>query len=129
MNSQRTDIQNREDLYAIVQLFYEKLFADTQMAPFFESFRQPDSLEKHLKVLVDFWDNIMFYSGTYTKNAMLPHMEMNKKIPFQSTHFELWMTHFKAAIDTLFSGEQAEVMKSRAQSIATVMQIKILHSS
>ncbi len=127
MDSKDTDIQNREDLYAIVCLFYEKLFSDTQMAPFFKAFRQPESLEKHLQILVDFWDNILFYSGSYTKNAMLPHIEMNKKIPFKSEHFKLWMHYFTEAVDSLYSGEHSEIIKSRAQSIATVMQIKIVH--
>lgn len=122
------DIQSREDLHSIVDLFYEKLFKDKDMQHFFVEFSAPEKLQKHLLVLVDFWDGVLFHSGTYTKNAMQPHIEKHKEVPFEAKHFETWMSLFFEAIDEQFKGLNVEVMKSRAQSIATVMQIKLLHS-
>lgn len=122
----KRDIENREDLHKIVSTFYEKLFEDQIMRDFFIEFRDPESLEKHLQVLVDFWDGILFDSGTYRKNAIQPHLEKNKEIPFESIHFEQWMNLFSKSIDENFLGQVAETAKSRAQSIATVMQIKMI---
>lgn len=123
------DIQSREDLFKVVDLFYQKLFKDKDVQHFFVDFSEPENLKKHLMVLVDFWDGILFHSGSYTKNAMQPHVEKNKKVPFETKHFERWISLFFEAIDEQFTGLNSEIMKSRAQSIATVMQIKILHST
>ena len=122
----KKDILDRADIHIIVDLFYKKLLRDEEMNIFFEKFKNPQVLKKHLDVLVDFWDNILFYSGTYAKNAMLPHIELNKKTPFSKLHFDLWLGHFNDTIDDKFKGENAEIIKNRANSIATVMKLKIL---
>jgi hemoglobin len=122
------DIDSRGDLYKVVQLFYQKLFDDDDMKPFFIKFYQQENLEKHLNVLVDFWDSVLFHSGVYTKNAMQPHFIKHKETPFKKIHFEKWILLFCSSIDELFTGQNAEVIKNRAQSIATVMQLKILNS-
>lgn len=122
----KNDIKNREDLYLILNNFYKRLLHDQTMKHFFEKFEAKDSLEKHLLILVDFWDNILFYSNTYNKNAMLPHIEMSKKKTFEKAHFDIWLKHFSQSIDDDFKGENAEIAKNRARSIATVMQLKIL---
>ena len=123
------DIDSREDLYKIVSLFYQKLFEDSEMKQFFTDFLEPTSLEKHLQVLVDFWDGVLFHSGTYSKNAMAPHMLKHREMPFKSKHFKKWMLLFSDSIDVLFEGVNAETLKNRAQSIATVMELKILHKA
>jgi len=45
--------------------------------------------------------------------------------PFKVEHFKQWLLHFNQTIDEHFEGEIAHTAKSRALSIATVMQIKI----
>jgi hemoglobin len=125
----KRDIEKREDIYLLVKEFYVKLLNDDLMHHFFEDFGNPELLEKHLQILVDFWDNILFYSGTYQKNAMKPHLELQPKKPFKSEHFQQWLLHFNKTIDEHFSGEIAHAAKSRALSIATVMQIKIAETN
>lgn len=120
------DIKNRTDIYKVVSEFYDKLFEDELMQPFFEDFKEEKLLETHLQTLVDFWDGILFDSGTYHKNAIQPHIEMNKKRPFTDFHFKQWIFLFSKSIDDNFKGVVSETAKSRAQSIATVMQIKMI---
>jgi hemoglobin len=40
-------------------------------------------------------------------------------------HFQRWTELFTATVDEMYKGEKAELIKQRAMSIATVMQIKI----
>jgi len=120
------DIESREDIFVVVSEFYKKLLDDTLMKHFFEKFTHENELEEHLQTLVDFWDNTIFYSGTYQKNAIQPHIDLNKINPFQKIHFQTWLQHFHHSIDENFKGETAEIAKNRATSIATVMQIKII---
>ena len=122
----KRDIKDRNDIYIIVDDFYKKLLYDEEMKHFFEKFKDDNTLQNHLDILVDFWDNVLFYSGTYNKNAMLPHIELNKTKPFQMQHFNLWLQHFYASVDKNFKGEVSEIAKNRATSIATVMKLKIL---
>jgi len=121
----KRDIENREDLLLLVRLFYEKLLTDKLLHHFFEKFNQKEFLEDHLEVLVDFWDNVLFYSGTYQKNAMQPHLLLSREKPMVAAHFERWIFHFTKSVDELFDGNVAHAAKSRALSIATVMQIKV----
>lgn len=121
----KKDIEGREDIYVLVQLFYTKLMSDDLMIHFFEDFKDPIHLEEHLQVLVNFWDNIIFYSGGYRRNAMQPHLEMQQKKPFTPEHFDRWLSGFNESVDELYEGENSHAIKSRALSIATVMKIKI----
>ncbi|MFD1294542.1 group III truncated hemoglobin [Lutibacter holmesii] len=121
----KKDIEGRDDIYALVSLFYKKLLSDELMIHFFEDFKDPDHLEEHLQVLVDFWDNIIFFSGGYRKNAMQPHIEMQKLKPFSGEHFNRWLSSFNESVDALFEGENSRQIKTRALSIATVMKIKV----
>ncbi len=43
-------------------------------------------------------------------------------------HFQRWILLFNETVDELFKGEKAELIKQRALSISTVMQIKILQT-
>ncbi|MDZ7614969.1 MAG: group III truncated hemoglobin [Flavobacteriaceae bacterium] len=119
------DIQNRLDLFQIMGSLYKKLLQDEHIKPFFKKFEDPEILEEHLQVLVNFWDNNLFYTGTYSKNAMQPHLDLHKKSPIKQAHFRRWLKHFYEAVDENFSGENAHTIKTRALSIATVMKIKI----
>lgn len=122
----KKDIENREDIYLLVKSFYVKLMSDDLMCHFFEDFKDQSHLEEHLQTLVDFWSNILFYTGEYRKNAMQPHLNLQGQKPFKQVHFERWISSFYKTLDELFEGDITHIARSRAQSIATVMQIKIL---
>ena len=121
----KKEIENREDIYLLVKEFYVKLMNDDIVNHFFQEFNDSDLLEEHLQTLVDFWDNILFYTGAYKKNAMKTHLDLHLKKPFKKKHFDQWLLHFNATIDEHFIGDISHAAKSRALSIATVMQIKI----
>ncbi len=124
----KKDVTNRDDLYLIVNEFYKKLLVNNIMKPFFEKFQDKTTLEKHLQILVNFWDNILFYSGAYKKNAMQPHLLLHEKKPFSKVHFETWLRLFNQSVDANFEGEKANTLKNRALSVATVMRIKTINS-
>ena len=118
------DIETRGDLLLLMQQFYRNLLADGSISYLFTDVAKID-LPHHLPVLVDFWDSILFQSGTYQKNAMQPHMALHQKSPLTKHHFETWLRYFKETVDEQFDGNNAFIIKERATSIATVMQIKI----
>ncbi len=122
------DIQQREDILLIMKAFYVKLLDDTAINHFFEEIVRQNHLEQHLETITDFWNGILFGATDYQKNAMQPHLDLNRTKPFQKEHFKTWLRHFNAAIDENFKGSISEMAKTRALSIATVMEIKMMNS-
>ena len=120
----RKDIETRDDLMELMESFYAKLLADDTISYLFTDVAKID-LAHHLPVLVDFWDAVIFQSDTYHKNAMQPHLLLHGNSPLTKHHFETWLRYFKLSVDELFEGEKAFIIKERATSVATVMQIKI----
>lgn len=123
MNEQR-DIENREDILLIMREFYDKLLADESIAYIFTEVAKID-LEEHFPVLVDFWDSILFGSGTYRNNAMQVHIDLAKKSQLTAHHFKTWLGYLVQSIEDNFDGIKAHMMKARAQNIAGLMEFKV----
>ncbi len=120
----KTDINNRNDIENLINTFYEKVKADTAIGFFFTDVVKVN-WEKHLPVMYDFWENILFYTGSYTGNPMDKHVKIHEKSSMKMEHFQRWIQLFTETVDELYAGKNADVIKQRAMSIATVMQIKI----
>jgi hemoglobin len=118
------DIQNREDLHVLMSEFYVKLLADNEINYLFTDVAKID-LAPHLWELVDFWEQLLFDKGSYRKNVLQLHTDLNQKSKLSSVHFDIWLHYFNLTIDQNFAGQTAENMKTRALSIATVMKIKM----
>ena len=120
----KKDIENRDDIIRLVNTFYDKVKPDETIGYFFN--RVVDvNWEKHLPVMYNFWENIIFHAGGYSGNPMKHHMELHEKSPMKKEHFNRWIQLFNETVDELFEGAHAEQAKQRALSIATVMQINI----
>jgi len=118
------DIQTREDLHLLMSEFYLKLLADSKISYIFTDVAKID-LAPHLVDLVDFWEQILFEEGSYRKNVLQIHTNLNQLSKLSAAHFEIWLHYFNTTIDENFAGQIAENMKTRALSIATVMRIKM----
>lgn len=122
------DIASRADIEWIVTTFYEKLFADEQIAYLFTEVAKIN-LATHLPHLCDFWESILFDKNDYAKNVMNIHAELHKKSPLTSAHFTIWMKHLVETIDQKFEGVLAQKMKDRANGIAYIMKTKVVQAS
>lgn len=121
------DIEDRKDIELLINSFYNKVKQDAIIGSFFTEVVQVN-WEKHLPVMYNFWENIVFQTGSYNGNPMDKHLELNKKSLILMEHFQRWILLFNETVDELFKGEKAELIKQRALSISTVMQIKILQT-
>jgi hemoglobin len=121
---QMRDIQTREDLHLLMSEFYKKLLADSKINFIFTEVAKID-LEPHLLDLVDFWEQLLFDTGSYRKNVLQIHKDVNQKLKLSEEHFTIWLHYFNTTIDENFEGQIAENMKTRTLSIATVMKIKM----
>lgn len=118
------DIETREDIALLMREFYNRLLTDPAISYIFTDVAKIN-LEAHLPHLTDFWELSVLHTGTYKKNVMQLHLDLNNKERLTNTHFDVWLRHFNQSVDDLFSGSNAEKIKTRAISIATIMKIKI----
>jgi len=119
------DINNKTDLICLVNTFYDKVKTDEQIGHFFAHV----NWDKHLPVMYDFWENTIFYTGSYKGNPIQSHQKLHFFKGLSDADFERWITLFVETVNSLFNGNNAELAKQRAYSIATVMKLKILHPS
>jgi hemoglobin len=123
-NPMKTDITSRADITLFISSFYEKVKQNKEIGFIFNEVVKMD-WEKHIPIIVDFWETILLDNPVYKKNAMEVHYELNKKIPLNKIHFETWLSLFNATVNELFEGKIATLAKTRARSVANLMQFKI----
>jgi hemoglobin len=124
-HAMKNDIQDKQDIIQIVNTFYDKVKQDQVIGHFFNSVMKVD-WNKHLPKMYNFWDNVVFYTNNYTGNPMQVHKNIHGLNAFSAADFKQWYQLFAATVDELFEGEKAELIKQRALSVATIMQIKIV---
>ncbi|MGG9971118.1 group III truncated hemoglobin [Ferruginibacter sp. SUN002] len=120
----KKDIETITDIQLLVNAFYEKVKADKTIGYIFNDVVKVN-WEKHLPVMYNFWENTLFFTGTYEGNPMELHKQLHRLTPLTAAHFKEWTLLFTSTVDELFSGTKAELAKQRALSIATIMQVKI----
>jgi len=120
-------IENRKDVEKLVNSFYDKVKMDDLIGFIFNDVAKVN-WEKHLPVMYDFWENIIFFTNKYQGNPMIVHTNLNKRVPLTKEHFQRWLQLFTGTVDELFEGNKAMIAKEKALSIATIMEIKIMGS-
>jgi len=121
----KPDIKNRADIEKLVNVFYDKIKKDDEIGYFFRDVAKVD-WGKHLPIMYNFWENILFSTGNFDGNPMLKHKELHQKSTLNPAHFLHWNTLFNDTVDELFAGARATEIKHRAQNIAAVMMTKAL---
>jgi hemoglobin len=124
----KKDITTRADIELLVNAFYNKIKQDAVIGFIFTDIAKVN-WEKHLPVMYDFFENMLFYTGSYTGNPMELHKKVNNLLPLTTVHFAQWEFLFNTTVDELFTGATAKLVKLRAMSISKVMQLKILDNS
>jgi len=120
----KKDIENREDIWQLINSFYDTLLDDPMVGPIFTDVAQIN-LSEHLPILYDFWESVIFFQSKYRGNPMEVHIALHQKHPLAEKHFNRWLEIFYTTTDGLFEGEKANLAKERANSIAILMQMKI----
>ena len=121
----KKDIETIEDIKKLIDTFYEKVKVDPVIGFIFNEVVRVN-WEIHLPIMYKFWENTLFYTGSYEGNPLELHKNIHQLTPLTTLHFNQWIMLFNKSVDELFNGSNATLAKQRALSIATVLQIKIL---
>jgi hemoglobin len=125
--NERRDIENRTDLEQVLIAFYDTALRDDRIGHFFTTV-VPINLQTHIPVIAGFWESVVLGTQGYRKNVMEVHQHIHRLMPIQKSHLDRWVEIFTQTIDEHFAGPNAETMKQRGRSIATLMDIKLNHS-
>jgi hemoglobin len=120
----KPDISSRKDIELLVNSFYKLATKDKIIGVFFTEVVQMQ-WEKHIPVICDFWDSILFHTATFRGNPMIRHIELHKKKNLEDIHFDRWVELFFATVDELFEGKKVGLLKEKTISMKLLMQYKI----
>jgi hemoglobin len=109
---EKREIRNRQDIEAVVSVFYEKVKQDPLIGPVFLEQAKVD-WATHLPKIYNFWESLLFGKEVYFGRPFPPHYELDLKLE----HFQRWLQLFFATVDEHAQGEKAEEIKARALMI------------
>lgn len=121
----KTDIIHRNDIEKLVNSFYEKVKINPDIGFFFSDVVKVN-WGKHLPVMYNFWENIVFHTDNFSGNPMEKHRKVHQIYPMKKEHFKVWEQLFTQTVDELYEGKNAEFIKDKAISISSILQIKII---
>jgi hemoglobin len=121
----KKDIQSKNDIEYLVVQFYEKVKVDHLLGPIFTEIVKVN-WDEHLPVMISFWENALFYNGTYSGNPVQTHQYLHNKHPLTQEHFDRWLELFVKTVEKFFEGERADIIKKKAGNISLIMQIKLV---
>jgi hemoglobin len=113
----KKDIQTKEDIGYLVDVFYDRVLKDEKIAHFFAHL----NFETHKPKMVHFWSFVLLDEPGYTTNVFDKHSNLHAN----SADFNEWVSLFHATVNELFEGENAESAKFRATTIGFTFGSKL----
>lgn len=120
----KRDLRDRADLELLLQAFYQELLRHKEMNVLFHEVAGVH-LEAHLPRIADFWEQVLWQTGSYTGNPMDVHLQLHQAYPLRGELFQLWLDTFARVGRAMFEGPHIHTAIERAHSIAKIMQMKI----
>ena len=113
----KIDIQTKEDIVLLVDVFYNRVLQDEKLAHFFAHL----NFEEHKPKMVHFWSFVLLDEPGYTTNVFDKHANLHAN----SADFNEWVTLFHATVNELFEGEKADAAKFRATTLGYTFGSKL----
>lgn len=113
----KKDIQTKEDIVELVDVFYNRVLQNKKLAHFFAHL----NFEEHKPKMVHFWSFVLLDEPGYTTNVFDKHANLNAK----SDDFNEWVALFHLTVSELFEGEKADAAKCRASTLGYTFGAKL----
>lgn len=126
MPEPKPDLAGRVGIELLVNSFYTRVRDDEMLGFIFDKVAQTN-WETHLPKMYAFWETVMFRSGGFTGNPLAAHAKLVPLTDMGRDKFDRWLTLFRATVDDLFAGENAEHIKNCAADMANVIFSRINH--
>ncbi len=125
---EQKEIEDRADVYHLVDTFYIKIREDDLLGPIFE--KHIKDWPKHLERLTDFWETNLFFIRKFKGNPLLKHQLVDAAAghTINEHHFGRWLNLWFETIDALFTGEKAMIAKNRARNMGTFFHVSMFQA-
>lgn len=117
-------IESLADIKLLVDTFYGKVNKNNILSLYFKSIEW----ETHLPHMYQFWEGIAFEKSEYSGNPMQAHVNVHQQNRLTPEAFNEWINLFNETLNENFEGEIKEKLWQRAQSIASVIQLKTIYA-
>jgi hemoglobin len=118
------DLDSPEHIRAFITAFYERLLADPRIAPVFLDVAGID-IRRHLPLICAYWEKLLLGADAYRRHTMNIHRAVHARRPLTAVDFEVWLSHFRGALDAGFTGPFASRARGIAERIAHNMQAQL----
>lgn len=115
------DLDSRDNIARFVELFYQRILKDPELAPIFVDVARID-LAIHLPHIVDYWCKLLLGDRVYTRHTMQIHRDLHAHHPLTPADFERWLALFTSTLQSNFTGAKTERAELIATRIACNMQ-------
>lgn len=124
----KQDIKNRDDIYLLVNTFYQKVRKDEILGPIFNT--EITNWSQHLNHLTTFWESSLFLKTRYLGNPITTHIKVDKNFNnlITESHFGIWINLWIETVNDFFEGDYAENAKQRARKMSTFIYLKIFEA-
>lgn len=113
----KPDITTSAEVRDLIVTFYNRAFRDDLLGTVFVDIAKMD-LDAHLPVMCQFWETVLFRTGTYRGNAYIPHADLHAKVELTAPMFERWLKIWGETVDERFAGPRADRARDQAARIA-----------
>ena len=124
----RKEIEDRQDVFNLVDTFYLKVRANELLEPIFE--KHIHDWPTHLEHLTDFRETNLFFVAKFKGNPLQKHQMVDAAAGYSinEQHFGVWLNLWYETVDQLFEGEKANIAKNRARNMGTFFHVNIFNA-
>ncbi|MES2506177.1 MAG: group III truncated hemoglobin [Verrucomicrobiota bacterium] len=117
-------LEGRAEIEQLVNAFYDRVRGDELLGFIFNEVAHTD-WAAHLPKMYAFWEQVIFRTGGYTGNPLAVHARLVPLTAMGRPQFDRWLQIFQSTVDSLFSGPNADHIKSCAADMAQVIHRRI----
>ncbi|TYB71500.1 group III truncated hemoglobin [Bizionia gelidisalsuginis] len=132
MTSHKKEIETREDVFLLVDAFYDKVRVEPTLGPIFNG--AINDWPKHLEHLTTFWETSLLFNkaleNKYKGNPIEAHIKVDAQMDnsISELHFGLWLNLWVETLDEHFEGDIAAMAKRRARKMASFLYLNIFEA-
>ena len=119
-------IETRDDLFLLVERFYEKVRMDEEIGPVFNQIIT--DWPAHLDKITDFWNQHIFGVQSYKGNPIEVHNQVDATMHHQITahNFGTWLFYWIQTLDELYEGDKVDLLKFKARKMQTMFFVSMV---
>lgn len=121
------DIKDKSDIELLVNSFYDQVKVDDTIGHIFMEIIGED-WSHHLPIMYQFWETVLLGKAGYMGNPVKKHVDIDKRIPLESAHYERWQQMWNETVDKLFAGPIADDAKYKASNMINLISMKVTMS-